>query len=117
MIQSKINSSAATDTRNRISDVVPYSGICTVCLDGCTGRCEIWKTTFRGREVLYPGPYGQVTAGATKTYPVDFSCFNIQGTCVGAVGVEADSDKATFPKVDVSTELGARHKIKLKENM
>ncbi len=114
MIQSKINSSAATDTRNRISDVVPYSGLCSVCLDGCPGRCEIWKTTFRGREVIYPVPYGQVTAGATKTYPVDFSCFNIQGTCVGAVGIEPDPDKATFPNVDVSTEFGAREKIRLK---
>jgi len=114
VIQSQINSSAATDTRNRISEVVPFSGICSVCLDGCAGRCEIWKTTFRGRELIYPGPYGQVTAGATKTYPVDFSCFNIQGTCVGAIGIEPDPDKATFPNVDVSTELGAKEKIKLK---
>jgi len=45
---------------------------------------------------------------------VDFSNYNIHGTCVGAVGVEADSDKAIFPVVDVSTEVGAEDKIKLK---
>jgi glutamate synthase domain-containing protein 2 len=55
-----------------------------------------------------------VTAGAEKDYPVDFSHFNIQGTCVGAVGVPADSDHATFPAVDISTEVGARDKIKMK---
>jgi glutamate synthase domain-containing protein 2 len=55
-----------------------------------------------------------VTAGAEKDYPVDFSHFNIQGTCVGAVGVPADSDHAIFPVVDVSTEVGATEKIKMK---
>jgi glutamate synthase domain-containing protein 2 len=56
-----------------------------------------------------------VVAGSEKDYPVDFSYFNIQGTCVGAVGVEADSDKAVFPAVDLSTEIGAEgRKIKMK---
>jgi hypothetical protein len=55
-----------------------------------------------------------VTAGSEKDYPVDFSHFNIQGTCVGAMGVPADSDHATFPAVDVSTEVGAKEKIKMK---
>jgi glutamate synthase domain-containing protein 2 len=36
------------------------------------------------------------------------------GTAVGAFGIEADSDKATFPAVDISTEVGANSKIKLK---
>jgi glutamate synthase domain-containing protein 2 len=54
-----------------------------------------------------------VTSGAEKDYPVDFSHFNIQGTCVGAVGMEADSDKATFPAVDCTTAVGADGSIKL----
>ena len=46
---------------------------------------------------------------------MDFSYFNIQGSCVGAVGVEADPDKAVFPAVDLSTEIGAgENKIRLK---
>ena len=89
------------------------SGLCVTCLDGCTGLCEVGKSAVKGREVLYPQPFGKVTAGADKDYPVDFSHFNIQGTCVGAVGVEADSDKAFFSAVKVSTEIGAQDKIKL----
>jgi glutamate synthase domain-containing protein 2 len=64
--------------------------------------------------MLYPQPFGKVTAGSEKDYPVDFSHFNIQGTCVGAMGVEADPDRATFPAVDISTELGNGKKLKLK---
>ncbi len=40
--------------------------------------------------------------------------FNIQGTAVGAVGIEADSEKATFPAVDTATTVGADNSIKLK---
>lgn len=108
------NASAATGTKNRVSDRSPYSGICSVCLDGCPGLCEIGKSSFRGREVLYPVPFGKVTAGAVKEYPVDYSHLNIQGTCVGAIGVEADSDKALFTKVSTEVEIGKKHKIKLK---
>lgn len=109
------NASSATGTRNRVTDVVPYSGICSACLDGCGGTCEIWLSSLRGREVIYPKPFGKVTAGATKKYPVNYDHLNIQGTCVGAVGIEADSDKATFPAVNVETEFGAgSDKIKMK---
>ncbi|WAC06408.1 MAG: FMN-binding glutamate synthase family protein [Thermodesulfobacteriota bacterium] len=113
MSLSKANVSPATLTRNRVK-CSPGSGICVTCLDGCPGLCEVGRSAIRGRENLYPQPFGQVTAGSEKDYPNDFSYFNIQGTCVGAVGVEADSDKATFPAVDVTTEFGAKHKIKLR---
>jgi len=110
----KINASLAVGARNRIADVAPYSGICAVCLDGCPGFCEVGKSALRGREILYPQPYGGVTAGATKDYPVDYSHLSIQGTCVGAVGMEADSDKAIFPAVNVETEFGSKEKVKMK---
>lgn len=113
MSLSKPNASAATSTRNRVSPS-PSSGLCVTCLDGCTGFCEVGKSALRGREVIYPRPFGTTVSGAEKDYPVDFSHFNIQGTCVGAVGIEADSDKAIFPAVDVSTEVGAGDKIKMK---
>jgi glutamate synthase domain-containing protein 2 len=58
-------------------------------------------------------PFGRITAGATKKYPVDYSHLNIQGTCVGAVGVDADPDKAIFPAVSVETRVGNKHKVKL----
>ncbi len=107
------NSSAATGTRNRVPDMAPHSGICSVCLDGCPGSCEVGKSSYRGREVLYPMPFGKVTAGGTKQYPVDYTHLNIQGTCVGAVGVAADSDKAIFPVVSTAVELGNKHKVKM----
>ena len=109
---SKPNRSAATKTKNRV-DPAPVSGICVTCLDGCPGPCEIGQSAIKGREVIYPQPYGKITAGADKDYPLDFSHFNIQGTCVGAVGVEADSDKATFPAVDCRTKLGKNGDINL----
>lgn len=106
MSLSKPNASAATRTRNRVAPS-PFSGMCVTCLDTCLGLCEVGQSALRGREVIYPQPFGKVTAGAEKDYPVDFSHFNIQGTCVGAVGIEADPDKAIFPAVDLSTEIGA----------
>ena len=109
---SKPNASPATNTKNRVSPS-PGSGLCVVCLDGCVGLCEVAKSAIRGRELIYPQAYGKVVAGSQKDYPIDFSHFNIQGTCVGAVGIEADSDKAIFPAVDVSTEVGGGNKIKL----
>ncbi len=109
---SKMNASPATMTRNRVSPS-PLSGICVTCLDGCPGPCEVGRSALRGREVIYPQPFGKITAGSEKDYPVDFSHFNIQGSCVGAQGVEADSDRATFPAVDVTTEVGAQNKIRL----
>jgi glutamate synthase domain-containing protein 2 len=108
------NASSATRTKNRISDAAPYSGICSVCLDGCYGPCEIAKSSYRGREIIYPQPYGKTTSGATKPYPVDYSHLNIQGTCVGAKGVDADPDAAVFPAVKVNTRVGqGDYKIKL----
>ena len=114
MTLSKPNSSAATVTTTRVAPA-PISGLCVTCVDGCPGYCEVGRSALRGREIIYPQPFGKVIAGSEKDYPVDFSHFNIQGTCVGAVGIEADSDKAVFPVVDLSTEIGAgRKKIKMK---
>jgi len=113
MSYSKANASAATMSRNRVSPA-PMSGICVTCLDGCPGPCEVGRSALRGREILYPQPYSRITAGSEKDYPVDYSHFNIQGTCVGAVGVPADSDRATFPAVDISTSVGSAEKIPLR---
>ena len=112
------NANEATGTANRSRNVVPMSGLCTICVDGCRGNCEIFQASFRGREVIYPGPFGEVTAGADKDYPIDYSHINIHGYAVGAKGlpegVEAGPDTAIFPEVDVETEYGWDKKVKMR---
>ncbi|MFC2166578.1 FMN-binding glutamate synthase family protein [Acidobacteriota bacterium] len=115
MSYTKLNRSAATLTKNRTEgSVSPFSGMCVTCVDGCIGMCEIGKSAYRGHEVLYPQPFGIITAASEKEYPVDLSDFTILGTAVGAQGVEADSDKATFPKVTIETAIGHDKGIKMK---
>ena len=67
---------------------------------------------------LYPGPFGEITAGADKNYPIDYSHLNIQGYAVGAwglpEGVEAGPDTAVFSTVDTETEYGWDKKVKMR---
>lgn len=115
MTLSKVNSSAATLTKNRTEgSVVPASGMCVTCVDGCVGMCEIGKSAYRGHEVIYPQPFGVITTAAEKSYPVDYSHFNIMGTAVGAHGIAEDSDRAIFPAVDLEVALGHDRKIRFR---
>jgi len=111
------NGNDISQTTNRSRDVVPQSGICTRCIDGCQGNCEVFKSTFRGREVLYPSPFGTITAGGDKDYPVDLSHFNIQGYAMGAEGldddVEGTPDNTLFTMVNTELSIGNKNKEKL----
>jgi glutamate synthase domain-containing protein 2 len=112
---SRVNSSAATLTKNRTEgSVTPGSGMCVTCVDGCVGMCEIGKSAFRGHEVIYPQPFGVITTASEKVYPVDYSHFSIMGTAVGAHGIEADSDKAIFPNVNLEVHFGRDNGIKFR---
>jgi glutamate synthase domain-containing protein 2 len=112
------NANEATQTSNRSRSVAPTSGICTRCIDGCRGNCEVFKASFRGREVIYPGPFGEITAGGDKDYPVDYSHLNIMGYALGAKGLPAgvvgDPDNTLFPMVDTETQFGVTNKVKMK---
>ncbi len=112
------NANEVSQTANRSRSVVPGSGICTRCVDGCKGNCEIFKATMRGREVVYPGPFGTITAGADKDYPVDYSHLNICGYALGAEGLPegevGDPDNTLFPTVDTETEYGNENKVKMR---
>lgn len=112
------NSDEATRTANRSKNVVPMSGICSRCLDGCTGNCEAFKSSFRSRELIYPGPFGAITAGGDKDYPVDYSHLNIQGYAMEAKGLPSDvsagPDTCIFPIVNTETEYGWDRKVKMK---
>jgi glutamate synthase domain-containing protein 2 len=105
----------AIETRNRSRDVSPMSGICTRCMDNCSGNCDVFRASMRGREVIYPGPYGDITAGSDKKYPVDYSHLNIFGYALGAKAIdEANPDKAIFPGVDTSTVYGHMNPVRMK---
>jgi len=115
MSYSRPNATAATLTKNRTEgSVSPFSGMCVTCVDGCIGMCEIGKSAYRGHETIYPQPFGLITTASEKDYPVDYSHFSIMGTAIGAKGVEATSDEAIFPNVNLETRVGKGEGIKLK---
>jgi len=115
MTFTRLNASAATLTKNRTEDAVsPFSGMCTTCVDGCIGMCEIGKSAYRGAEMIYPQPFGIITTASQKDYPVDLSHFTILGRAAGAWGMEEDSNRALFPAVDLETTIGADNGIKYK---
>jgi len=83
--------------------------MCPICVRECPFLCEISLSAFRGREALYPQPeqYGFSTAGALKDFGLDWSHFNILSALLGAQGIEADSDVAIFPNVDVTSKVAS----------
>ncbi|MFH2035028.1 MAG: FMN-binding glutamate synthase family protein [Candidatus Zixiibacteriota bacterium] len=115
MSLTKVNASAATLTKNRTEDsITRLSGMCVTCVDGCIGMCEIGKSAYRGHEVIYPQPFGVITTASEKSYPIDYSHLNIVGGIVGAKGIEADSDKAIFPNVNLEVHFGHDKGIKFR---
>jgi isopentenyl diphosphate isomerase/L-lactate dehydrogenase-like FMN-dependent dehydrogenase len=108
MSSSNLNARSTTGTAVRVRDVSPVSGMCPICIRSCPFLCEIGKSSFRGREVLYPEPeeFGQSTAGSNKDYLLDWSHFQILPSLLGARGVPEDPDVALFPNVKVETKLG-----------
>jgi len=104
------HASRAVGAANRLrDDVCPFSGLCVTCVESCIGLCEVGLSAIRGTEVLYPMPFGNVTAGSQKNYPVHWGDFTILGTAAGAKGVRADPDVATFPNVKIEVHLGANN--------
>jgi hypothetical protein len=81
--------------------------MCPICIRDCPFLCEISLSTFRGREALYPEPlqFGYSTAGALKDFGLDWSHFNIQASLFEVHGIEANSDVALFPNVNIDTKI------------
>ncbi len=102
------NARSTTGTSVRRRDVNTLSGMCPICVKECTVLCEIGKSAFRGREVLYPEPeqFGWSTAASNKDYGLDWSHFNILSRLRGAEGIEPSSDVALFTNVDIETKIG-----------
>ena len=91
-----------------------FSGMCSMCTADCVGTCEIGISAVRGADAVYPTTTGDNQVASEKAYPIDYSHFNINGRVFGAVGVEADSDKATIYDVNLETEIGTINPVKLK---
>lgn len=106
------NSRSTTGTKTRVPDVSPVNGMCPICIEDCNVLCEVGKSAFRGREVLYPMPeyYGKSTAAANKEFRLDWSHFQIMAGLIGAEGIEPSSDKAFFENVDITSAVATRSK-------
>ena len=102
------NARSTTGTSVRRRDVNTLSGMCPICVKECTVLCEIGKSAFRGREVLYPEPeqFGWSTAASNKDYRLDWSDFNILSRLRGAEGIEPDPDVALFHNVNIESNIG-----------
>jgi glutamate synthase domain-containing protein 2 len=91
------------------------SGLCTLCRADCTGKCETWLSSLRGRDVLYPRDFGSITSGSENTLSmgVCYSALRIQGYHYGAHGESAKASKGDvlFTDVNLETSFGKKHKI------
>jgi len=106
------NARSTTGTATRVKDLSPTNGMCPICIEECTVMCEVGKSSFRGREVLYPSPehFGTSTAAANKDFFLDWSHFQIMAELIGAKGIEANPDVAFFENADIKTVVGSKSK-------
>jgi len=110
------NSRSTTGTKTRVQDVNPISGMCPICIEECQVLCEIGKSAFRGREVLYPQPeyFGTSTASSNKDFLLDWSHFQILAELIGAQGIDPSPDKAFFENADVTSYVATSSKKPIK---
>ena len=113
MTYSPALSSGFNDTKNRSSMLSPQSGMCSFCTAECAGTCELGLSAVLGAQTVYPTNTGNNQVASEKDYPVDYSHFNINGRVFGALGAEADAEKATIFNVGLERTVGRRHPVKL----
>ncbi len=88
------------------------SGLCTLCLSGCKGKCETWMSSLVGRKLLYPREFGSCTSGSSNvtSVGVGYHAMRIQGYAYGSKGLDAgltkDPDDCVFPNVNIETSFG-----------
>ncbi len=88
------------------------SGLCTLCRADCKGKCEAWLSSMKGRKLLYPRDFGQVTAGSgtLNINGLSYDALRIQGYSYGAhglpTGLSSDPDDCIFPNVNIETSFG-----------
>lgn len=94
------------------------SGLCTLCMADCKGKCETWLSSLVGRKLLYPRNFGSITSGANHTLAVGvgYHALRIQGYAYGSHGLSAglttNPDDCVFPNVDITTSFGGEIQTK-----
>jgi glutamate synthase domain-containing protein 2 len=92
------------------------SGLCTLCMSDCKGKCETWLSSLVGRKLLYPRNYGWITSGSgnTSAVGVGYHTLRIHGYAYGAHGLGSkmtnDPDDCVFPNVSLETSFGSHVK-------
>lgn len=109
-MQSWTKNNDALGTVNR--GVPCESGLCTLCMSNCKGKCETWLSSLVGRKLLYPREFGNVTAGSSNvtSVGVGYHALRVQGYAYGSKGLSKglskDPDDCVFPNVNVETSFG-----------
>ncbi len=99
------------------------SGLCTLCRADCSGKCETWLSSLKGRSLLYPRDFGKITAGSANTchVGVSYNSLRIQGYNYGAdglaAGISTSADNCLFTKVSLETSFGQNDPVKCRMPM
>lgn len=113
MSYSPNNQSGYTNTKTRSNNISPQSGMCSMCVDGCIGTCEIGQSAVLGMRTVYPITTGSNQISGEKDYPLDFSSFNISGRVFGAFGTAETYETANIHNVKIEREYGTYNKVKM----
>lgn len=112
----KTNDVLATVNRGNPAE----SGLCTLCRADCTGKCETWLASMKGRALLYPRDFGAVTAGSGNTTHVgaNYNNLRIQGYLYNALGLppglSTNPDDCVFRNVSLEGQYGRKVKTKFR---
>ncbi|QSX06909.1 FMN-binding glutamate synthase family protein [Sedimentibacter sp. zth1] len=100
-------------TKNRSNFISPQSGMCSFCTEECLGTCDIGLSAVLGAQTVYPTTTGTNQIASEKDYPLDYSCFNINGRVFGAIGANETYEEATIYNVKLEREYGSLNKVKM----
>ena len=85
------------------------------CLDDCSGNCEVFKSSLRGRDVFTNFSSGKAASSVAKSCAIDYSHLNILGSPVSTEAIkDANTCKGSYPSVDTSALYGHAHPVRMK---
>lgn len=102
----------SSQTRNRTRNVATCSTLCSPCLDGCTGTCDVFKSSLRGPEAIHREFLSSPTHAAQSQDRIDYSHLNILSGVADADAV--DAAKTTVPNVDTTAVYGHTYPVQIR---